>query len=256
MHLPVDERMKRLSDPAERKRLNDGARSPEAGLIGALSKWHRLKITETFAPENREFEGKTIGDVCKARGGIDSFDALLDVVISDGLRTGLTPDMPGDTVEDWQTRAEVWRNHNAVVGASDAGAHLDMMCGAIYSTSLLAHGVREHGVVSIEEAVRLLSDVPARLYGLVDRGRIAEGAHADLVLFDPETVNHGVERTRYDLPGGAWRLYAEAEGITSVIVGGVEVCKDGEATGALPGTLLKSGRDTQTVSAKATAAGF
>ncbi len=254
MHLPVAERMKRLSDPAERKRLNDGARSPDAGLIGALSKWHRLKITETFAPENREFEGKTIGDVCKARGGIDSFDALLDVVIADELRTGLTPDMPGDTVEDWQTRAEVWRNHNAVVGASDAGAHLDMMCGAIYSTSLLAHGVREHGVVSIEEAVRLLSDVPARLYGLVDRGRLAPGAHADIVMFDPETVDHGVERTRYDLPGGAWRLYAESEGITSVIVGGVEVCKDGTATGALPGTLLRSGRDTQTVSAKATAA--
>jgi N-acyl-D-aspartate/D-glutamate deacylase len=243
-----------LAPSAARFRSNDGARSPEAGLIGALSKWHRLKITETFAPENREFEGKTISDVCKARGGIDSFDALLDFVIADELRTGLSPDMPGDTVEDWQTRAEVWRNPNAVVGASDAGAHLDMMCGAIYSTSLLAQGVREFGVASIEEAVHLLSDVPARLYGLVDRGRLVEGAHADIVMFDPETVNHGVERTRYDLPGGAWRLYAESEGVKSVIVGGVEVCQDGTATGALPGTLLKSGRDTQSVSAKASAA--
>jgi N-acyl-D-aspartate/D-glutamate deacylase len=249
MHLPVEERLKVLADPAERKRLNDGARSPEAGLIGALSNWHRLKITETFAPENAQFEGKSISDVCKARGGIDSFDALLDVVIADGLRTGLSPDMPGETAEDWQARAEVWRHPHAVVGASDAGAHLDMMCGAIYSTSLLANAVRKHQVVSIEEAVRLLTDVPARLYGLVDRGRIAEGAHADLVLFDPETVDHGVERTRYDLPGGAPRLYAEATGITSVIVGGVEVCQDGTATGALPGTLLRSGRDTQTVRA-------
>ncbi|HVT19803.1 MAG TPA: amidohydrolase family protein [Mycobacteriales bacterium] len=249
MHLPVAERIKALSDPAERKRLNDGARSPDAGLIGALSKWHRLKITETFAPENREFEGKTVGDVCKARGGIDSFDALLDLVIADELRTGLSPDMPPETLEDWQARAEVWRNPYAVVGASDAGAHLDMMCGAIYSTSLLANAVRKHQVVSIEEAVHLLSDVPARLYGLVDRGRLVEGAHADIVLFDPETVDHGVERTRYDLPGGAWRLYAEAQGVTSVIVGGVEVCKDGTATGALPGTLLRSGRDTQSVHA-------
>ncbi|MGN6472062.1 MAG: N-acyl-D-amino-acid deacylase family protein [Mycobacteriales bacterium] len=249
MHLPVQERMKVLADPAERKRLNDGARSPDAGLIGALSKWHRLKITETFAPENAEFEGKTIGDVAKARNQ-DSFDALLDLVIADELRTGLSPDMPGETLEDWQTRAEVWRNPYAVVGASDAGAHLDMMCGAIYSTSLLANAVRKHQVVSVEEAVHLLADVPARLYGLVDRGRIAEGAHADIVMFDPETVDHGVERTRYDLPGGAWRLYAESTGINSVIVGGVEVCKDGTATGALPGTLLKSGRDTQTVSAK------
>ncbi|HWC36317.1 MAG TPA: amidohydrolase family protein [Mycobacteriales bacterium] len=253
MHLPVEQRMKVLADPAERKRLNDGARSPDAGLIGALSKWHRLKITETFAPENAEFEGKTIGDVAKARNQ-DSFDALLDFVIADGLRTGLSPDMPGETLEDWQTRAEVWRNPYAVVGASDAGAHLDMMCGAIYSTSLLANAVRKHQVVSVEEAVHLLSDVPARLYGLVDRGRIAEGAHADIVMFDPDTVDHGVERTRYDLPGGAWRLYAEAEGITSVIVGGVEVCKDGTATGALPGTLLRSGRDTVSVSARGDAA--
>jgi N-acyl-D-aspartate/D-glutamate deacylase len=249
MHLPVEARMKALADPDVRKRLDEGARSPEAGLIGALSKWHRLKITETFAPENADAEGRSVGEVAKARG-ISAFDALLDVVIADELRTGLSPDMPGDTAEDWAARAEIWQHPNAVVGASDAGAHLDMMCGAIYSTSVLANAVREHQAVTLEEAVRLLTDVPARLYGLTDRGRIAEGAHADLVVFDPETVDHGVERTRYDLPGGAPRLYADAVGITSVMVGGVEVCQGGTATGALPGTLLRSGRDTTTVRAK------
>jgi N-acyl-D-aspartate/D-glutamate deacylase len=162
--------------------------------------------------------------------------------------------MPADTAEDWATRAEVWRHPHAVVGASDTGAHPDMMCGAIYSTSLLAHAVREHQVVTMEEAVRLLTDVPARLYGLTGRGRIAEGGRADLVLFDPEAVSPGAERTRYDLPGGAARLYADASGITSVIVGGVEVCQDGTATGELPGTLLWSGRDTTTVRAREGAA--
>jgi N-acyl-D-aspartate/D-glutamate deacylase len=159
--------------------------------------------------------------------------------------------MPAETAEDWKARAEVWQHPHAVVGASDAGAHLDMMCGAIYSTSLLANAVRTHQVVSVEEAVRLLADVPARLYGLRGRGRIATGWCADLVLFDPATVNHGIERTRYDLPGGASRLYAEATGISSVIVGGVEVCRDGKATGALPGTVLRSGLDTETVRAVA-----
>jgi N-acyl-D-aspartate/D-glutamate deacylase len=67
---------------------------------------------------------------------------------------------------------------------------------------------------------------------------------------DPATVNHGVERTRYDLPAGAGRLYAEATGIRSVLVGGVEVCRDGTPTGALPGTVLRSGRDTETVRAR------
>jgi N-acyl-D-aspartate/D-glutamate deacylase len=136
-----------------------------------------------------------------------------------------------------------------VIGGSDAGAHLDMMCGAIYTTSLLGKGVREHQVVTLEEAVRLITDVPARFYGLTERGRIAPGWHADLVMFDPATIGHGPERTRYDLPSGAPRLVADAHGITSVLVGGIEVCHDGVATGALPGTVLRSGRDTATVSA-------
>ena len=104
-------------------------------------------------------------------------------------------------------------------------------------------------MVTLEEAVRLITDVPARFYGLTERGRIVPSWNADLVLFDPATIDHGPERTRYDLPSGAPRLVADAYGITSVWVGGVEVCRDGAATGALPGTVLRSGRDTETVSA-------
>ena len=108
----------------------------------------------------------------------------------------------------------MWRHPGAVIGGSDAGAHLDMMCGAVYTTSLLGKGVREHQVVTLEEAVRLVTDVPARFYGLTERGRIAPGWHADLVLFDPATIGHGPERTRYDLPSGAPRLVADAQGIS------------------------------------------
>jgi N-acyl-D-aspartate/D-glutamate deacylase len=248
MHLPASERMRALADPQVRQRLNAGAQSDEAGILRALANWERLIIVETFAPENADATGRSVGEVAAARGG-EAFDTLLDVVIADELRTGLTPRPFGDDAADWQARAEVWRYPDAVIGGSDAGAHLDMMCGAIYTTSLLGHGVREHQVVTLEEAVRLLTDVPARLYGLRERGRITPGWHADLVMFDPATVDHGPERTAYDLPAGAPRLVADARGIASVWVGGVEVCRDSEATGDMPGTVLRSGRDTETVRA-------
>jgi N-acyl-D-aspartate/D-glutamate deacylase len=250
MHLPVPERLAALADPQVRRRLNEGAQSDEAGMLRGLANWGRLIIVETFASENADTTGRSVAEVAAARGG-EPFDTLLDIVIADELRTGLTPPPFGDETADWRMRAEVWRHPHAVIGGSDAGAHLDMMCGAIYTTSLLGHGVREYQVVTLEEAVRLITDVPARLYGLAERGRITPGWHADLVLFDPATVDHGPERTRYDLPGGAPRLVADARGITSVLVGGVEVCRDGVATGAMPGTVLRSGRDTHTVPAGA-----
>jgi len=248
MHLPLPERLAALADPEVRRRLDEGAHSPEAGVLRGLANWARLIIVETFAPENADATGHSVGEVAAARGG-EPFDTLCDIVIADELRTGLTPPRTDDDLADWQARAEVWQHRDAVIGGSDAGAHLDMMCGAIYTTSLLGHGVREHQVVTLEEAVRLITDVPARLYGLRHRGRIAPGWHADLVLFDPATVDHGPERTRYDLPASAPRLVADARGISSVLVGGVEVCHDGVATGALPGTVLRSGRDTDTVPA-------
>ena len=248
MHLPVPERLAALADPEVRRRLAEGASSKEAGMLRGLAQWDRLIIVETFAPENADATGRSVGEVAAARGG-EPFDTLLDIVIADELRTGLSPALAGDDAADWRVRAEVWRHPGAVIGGSDAGAHLDMMCGAIYTTSLLGRGVREHQVVTLEEAVRLITDVPARFYGLTERGRIAPGWHADLVMFDPATVDHGPERTRYDLPSGAPRLVADAYGITSVLVGGVEVCRDGAATGAMPGTVLRSGRDTETVSA-------
>jgi N-acyl-D-aspartate/D-glutamate deacylase len=248
LSLPVPERIAALRDPAVRRRLDEGAHSDEAGMLRGLATWRSLEVIEAFTSETQVHEGRTIGDIVDARGdGADPFDVLLDIVVADGLRTGLRPSGLRDSAEDWALRADVWRDPRAVVGGSDAGAHLDMMCGAIYSTALLSHGVRDFGVLSLEEAVRLITDVPARLYGLRERGRITPGFAADLVLFDPATVGYEPERMRYDLPGGAWRLHSEATGIERVLVNGVTVVAAGSATGATPGTLLRSGRDTDTV---------
>ena len=241
---PIDERIRALSDPEVRRAMDERAQSDEAGVLRYLAGWARLVIAETIAPEQQRLEGRTVGEVA-AEWGMDPWDAMCRVLVSDGLRTGFAVPIP-ESDEDWKARAEVWRDPRAVVGGSDAGAHLDTMCGAVYSTSLLGDGVRKRRLLPIEEAVRLLTDVPARLYGLTDRGRVAEGWWADLVVFDPERIGPGPMRTRHDLPGGASRLYAEATGIEHVLVNGTEVVTGDRLTGALPGRVLRSGADTRT----------
>ena len=241
---PIDERIRALSDPEIRRAMDGQAQSDEAGVLRYLAGWARLVIAETFAPEQKQLEGRSVGDVA-AEWGMEPWDALCRLIIADRLRTGFAVPIP-ESDADWKARAEVWRDPRAVVGGSDAGAHLDTMCGAVYSTSLLGDGVRKRQLLGVEEAVHLLTDVPARLYGLVDRGRLTEGWWADVVVFDPERVGPGPLRTRDDLPGGASRLYADATGVEHVLVNGTEIVTADRLTGAVPGRVLRSGVDTET----------
>jgi N-acyl-D-aspartate/D-glutamate deacylase len=135
-----------------------------------------------------------------------------------------------------------------MLGGSDAGAHLDRMCGAPYTTRFLGDCLRGRKLVPLERAVRMLTDDPARLFGLRGRGRLTEGYHADLVLFDPERIEAGTATLVHDLPGDSPRLDSRALGIQSVRVNGVETISDDKVTGAIPGTVLRSGWHTRTVS--------
>src|SRR5690606_17304414 len=136
-----------------------------------------------------------------------------------------------------------------LIGASDAGAHLDQLDTFALSTTVLEYGVRKHKVISLEQAIHQMTDRAARYFGLVNRGRVAEGCHAGPAVFDPATVSRGKTYFRHDLPGTAeaFRLYADPEGIDHVLVNGVEIVRHGEHRGVLPGTVLRSGRDTYTV---------
>jgi len=244
--LPLEARKAKLADPAVRKQLDEGANSEASGILRALANWKAMRIGETFAEENRGCEGRTVGEIAQERG-VAPFDAMLDIAIADDLRTSFTPPTGREDDADWQARGRVWLDDRSVIGASDAGAHLDMIDTFAVPTRVLGDGVREHGVVSLEEGVRQLTDVPARLYGMRERGRLEPGWHADVVVFDAHTIGCGPTETRFDLPAGAGRLYAEATGIGHVWVGGVEIVRDGVHTGALPGRVLRSGRDTDTV---------
>ena len=246
MSLPPPQRMKALSDPDERRRLKEGAASPDAGMLRTMANWKTMRIAETFSPDNDGLSGRLVGDIAAERGE-DPFDTLVDIVVADELRTGLLLPARGDDPESWRLRAGLWRDPRVVIGASDAGAHLDMLATFIYTTSLVGPSVRDRQLLPLEEAVHLITDVPARLYGIRDRGRIAEGCHADIVVFDEARVGPHPVRTRFDLPSGAGRLYAEADGIEHVLVNGNEILGPDGLGDQRPGTLLRSGRDTDTV---------
>jgi N-acyl-D-aspartate/D-glutamate deacylase len=244
MFLPAADKLALFRDKGARDRLNELAQAPD-NPMRPLAKWETKRIYDVVAPENEAYVGRTVGEIAD-EAGRDAWDVLCDIAVADELRTSFGMDAPPESDEDWRARVEVWRDSRAVIGASDAGAHLDLLATFNYTTAMLGATVRERQLLPIEEAVQLLTDVPARLYGLVERGRLAEGWHADVVVLDPRTIGTDEVRMRFDLPGGAGRLYAGAQGVDHVLVNGQPVVRDGELLPDRPGTLLRSGRDTHT----------
>jgi N-acyl-D-aspartate/D-glutamate deacylase len=244
--MPVAERIEFLKDPANRAQLDKDAASPESGVMRALAVWENFTIDQVRDPALEKFKGRTIGEIASELGK-QPFDTLLDIAIEDGLYTYFMPLTIGTDDESWKIRGRLWTDDRTVIGASDAGAHLDMIDTFAFTSQVLGTGVRERQLVSLEEGVRQLTDVPARLYGIRERGRLEVGWHADIVVFDAAEVGLGATYTKFDLPAGAGRLYADANGVEHVLVSGVEIVRQGEDTGRRPGTILRSGQHTDTV---------
>ncbi len=245
--LPLDERKRAFADPAVRAKLIEGAADPRVPqVLRAMGHFAAMAVVETFNPANAGLAGRNLDDIARERGG-SAADAFFDIALADDLRTVFKPALGGDDELSWKLRGEVWRDPRTLVGASDAGAHLDMIDTFAFSTTVLGEGVRQRGLLTLEEGVAEITDRPARFMGLRERGRLAAGWHADVVIFDAATIAKGPIHTRFDLPGGAGRLYCEAEGISHVFVNGTLIVHDNQLTGANPGTVLRSGRDTETV---------
>src|SRR5262249_25331582 len=139
----------------------------------------------------QHLQGRRVGDIARERG-ISDFDAVLDIAVAAKLKVGFVRYAYADA-DDWTTaaRLDVLKDDRVVLGASDAGAHMDMMVGADFPTRCLGELVRERGVFTLEELVHQFTQVPAQLYGLRDRGTLVEGAWADLVVLDPDKVDAG-----------------------------------------------------------------
>ena len=221
------------------------------GFIGALVRaTPRMTITGGLTAASDGLIGRTLGDVALERGE-DHLDTLFSLAADDLDMGFLTPPLDSSD-EAWAKRAEIALAEHTIVGGSDAGAHVDMMCGANYPTQFLSEMVRERGLISYERAVHQLTHVPAAWYGLRSRGLIAEGSWGDLVLFDPDTVGTQAAKLVSDLPGGASRVVAGSIGIQHVFVNGVEVVRNGALIREHepPGKVLRRQRDTDTVVAQ------
>ena len=202
-----------------------------------------MLVDSVQSAQLKPLEGRVLGEIASERG-CSAVEAFLDIVIADDLRARFVTGASGDDAESWSQRARIWNDPRVLVGGSDAGAHVDVFASYSFFTDFIGPSVRERKLISLEDAIHKITDQPARFFGLKGRGRIAEGWCADIVVFDPATVRSNKVALRADMPANQSRLYADASGIEHVLVNGVEVTTHGRMTGEVPGTVLRSGRDT------------
>ena len=201
-------------------------------------KWDRVDIQEVSNPALKQYEGKTVDEVARERGK-DGLDTFLDLAIEDNLNIQYVMALFN---ADENRVAELITHPNTMIGLSDGGAHVDMLCDAGYCTYLLGTWVREKQLMPIERAVQRITSEPARFFGVPNRGVLAEGMAADIAIFDAATIGSPRRpEMRYDLPGGGRRLVVPAQGVMHTIVNGEVLYQDQQHTGDLPGQVLRAG---------------
>lgn len=217
-------------------------RSPEwraraKAMINGSWKERIGSIVLQESDRHEELLGKTLGELAAERG-VEPLDAMIDI----GLEADLKPRFMLIVANDDENEVgALLADARCIVGLSDAGAHVDQICDAIYPTHLLSHWVRDKKRLSLEFAIWRLTGQPAKVFGIAQRGRIAPGYFADLVAFDPHRIGAGKIHRVYDFPANSDRLIAHSEGIEHIWVNGVQIRRDGEVVAdARPGQLLEA----------------
>ncbi len=203
--------------------------------------WDRARVKEASNPVLKSIEWKTVREIASERGA-DPLEVFFDLAIEDNLElTYLMPLL--DINEDRVARK--FSDPRTMIGISDGGAHVDMLCNAGYPTYLIGKFVRGKHALTLEHAVKRITSEPARFFGIPGRGTISPGMAADLAIFDYDRIR-SPERPeiRHDFPGGGRRLVTRSEGIEYTIVNGTILYQAGQHTGSLPGRVLRSGQPT------------
>jgi N-acyl-D-amino-acid deacylase len=233
--LPLAEQRQKLRDPELRRKLVEA--SGERDTKKALG-------TEARPPADYEWlwvfdtvEGphRSVAEVARERNQ-HPVETMIELALEKDLDLFFL--MPVAN-EDQDIALEIMRHPRTVTTFSDSGAHVSQLMDSSLQTHLLYHWVRTKGAFTLEQAVRMLSLVPATLWGFHDRGLIREGMAADLVVFDPDTIMAEMPEVMDDLPSGARRLVQRTRGIAATVVNGEILLRDGKHTGALPGQLLR-----------------
>ncbi len=232
--LPLDEQKRRLRDPELRQRLVAAARErDERKPIGAEPR--RVAYEWIFVMDTAEGPHRSLADVARERG-VDPVEAMIDLSLEKDLNQFFVQPIAN---ENQDHALELMKHPRTVTTFSDSGAHVSQIMDASLQTHLLSHWVRRKQAFTLEDAVRMLTLVPATHWGFADRGLIREGMAADLVVFDPGTIAPEMPEVVHDLPAGARRLVQRARGIAATVVNGEVLLRDGKPTGALPGQLLR-----------------
>jgi N-acyl-D-aspartate/D-glutamate deacylase len=233
-NLPLSEQRERLSDRTLRPQLVQAARAKFEGK--PLGTEARPAVFDwLFLMEKVHGPHRSIAEIARERN-CDPVDAMIDLALERDFDAFFFQPIAN---EDQDVALELMRYKHAVVTFSDSGAHVSQLMDSSLQTHLLAHWVREKQAFTLEEAVRMLTLVPASYWGFADRGLLREGMAADLVVFDPETIAAEMPEVVNDLPAGARRLTQRCRGIAATVVNGETVLRDGKPTGALPGRLLR-----------------
>jgi len=205
-------------DDSFRERFRADLRNPKPGTV-FQGNWNRIIVAAPVKAENTRLADRSIAEIVRDSNR-DPLDAFLDLGLDENLDTGFI----GRFFNAVDDGVEPLVKHKAgVIALSDAGAHLVYLCDAGFGLYFLGHWVRERGAFDLPEGVRRLTSHQAGLYGIPDRGRIAVGTCADLLLFDPATVGISKARRINDLPGGGPRTIRDPLGVHGVFVNGVRV---------------------------------
>lgn len=232
----VEGKKKLYADPEFRAAFRDRIDGARKEFKGAFE-----KTVISQHQKNGDLDERVLSEVARERG-MATTDLLLDLSLETDLEARFR--MPvANHVED--EVEPLLKSGATVIGLSDAGAHASQLCDACQPTYFLGRWVREKQSFTVEEAVRMLTSRPAEVAGITDRGLLAEGRPADVVVFDPETVGASKLERVYDFPGGADRLISKEHGVRAVVVNGTTVRRDGkdavEPSSDLPGAVLKNG---------------